>query len=89
MSFFFFPYENGSLKKNRKMYSKYIGCEENDDHNCFLTHQRVRKELKRCRKFNVKVMVKYYIHLFGKIFNLKYIIKVSCIFSKRINIWKN
>lgn len=54
MSFFFFPYENGSLKKNRKMYSKYIGCEENDDHNCFLTHQRVRKELKKCRKSNVK-----------------------------------
>lgn len=57
--------------------------QENDDHNCFLTHQRVSKELKRCRKFNLKVMVKYYIHLFGKIFNLKYIIKVSCIFSKK------
>lgn len=64
LSVIFFSYENGSLKKNRKMYSKYIGCEENDDHNCFLTHQRVSKELKRCRKFNLKVMVKYYIHFF-------------------------
>lgn len=63
LSVIFFSYENGSLKENRKMNISDVQ-QENDDHNCFLTHQRVRKELKRCRKFNVKVMVKYYIHFF-------------------------
>lgn len=82
LSVIFFSYENGSLKENRKMNISDVQ-QENDDHNCFLTHQRVSKELKRCRKSNVKIMVKYYIHLSGKIFNLKYIIKVSCIFSKK------
>lgn len=82
LSVIFFSYENGSLKENRKINISDVQ-QENDDHNCFLTHQRVSKELKRCRKSNVKIMVKYYIHLSGKIFNLKYIIKVSCIFSKK------
>lgn len=82
LSVIFFSYENGSLKENRKMNISDVQ-QENDDHNCFLTHQRVSKELKRCRKSNVKIMVKYYIHLSGKIFNLKYIIKISCIFSKK------
>lgn len=53
LSVIFFSYENGSLKENRKMNISDVQ-QENDDHNCFLTHQRVRKELKKCRKSNVK-----------------------------------
>lgn len=48
---------------------------ENDDHSCFLTYQRVRKELKRVKKNLPDVenpTNKYYVHL--RVFVEKYLI---------------